>query len=155
MSASESIAVGDVLPHKPPMILLDRVLDHQSGETTCLVRVDCASPFAAADGTIRSWVALEYMGQCAAAHSGLLERGKGLPIRMGFLLGSRRTVFHVASFRDGMELEVRARTQWDDGELANFECTVRDRSDGRLLVEGELSAYSPRRLDDLVERQPS
>ena len=145
--------VEDVLPHKPPMVLLDAVTSHTREATTCTVRIDDSAQFAGVDGDVPNWVAVEYMAQCAAAHSGLCEREKGLPIRIGFLLGLRRIVFHAARFAAGIELEVSVRDEWNDGELASFTCSVKDRADGRLLAECELSAYSPQRLQDMTERR--
>ncbi len=154
-AASVVWTLDDVLPQKPPMVLLDAIVAHHADSTTCSVRIDSASFFASADGSIPSWVALEFMAQCAAAHSGICERDKGNPIRLGFLLGSRRLALHVPSFLAGQELLVSARVAWDDGELASFECHVRDRESGALLADCELSAYSPHNIKDLLEKQSS
>lgn len=145
--------LSDVLPQKPPMVLLDGIVAHQADSTTCAVRIDPASFFATADGSIPNWVALEFMAQAAAAHSGICERDKGNGIRLGFLLGSRRITFHVPRFGAGQQLLVSARVAWDDGELASFECQVRERESGNLLAECELSAYSPHNINDLLEKQ--
>ena len=142
----------DVLPQRPPMVLLDKIISHDGDETTCAVRIDPASPFASADGSIPSWVAMEFMAQCAAAHSGLLDRNKGKPIRLGFLLGSRKLDLHVQRFEVGQELRVKAKSTWTDGELASFDCSVCD-ANGALLAECELSAYSPNNMKDLQQRQ--
>jgi len=150
--ASTRWTLLDVLPQKPPMVLLDSIVSHTSEETVCSVRIDPASKFASADGSIPSWIALEYMAQCAAAHSGLEEREKGNPIRLGFLLGSRRLNFHVASFAAEANLQVSVRPAWNDGELASFSCSVRDEH-GAVLADCELSAYSPHDLQDLLARQ--
>ena len=146
--------VAELIPHKPPMILLDDVLSHAADATVCRVRIGPTSPFVRGDGTVPSWVALEYLAQCTAAHAGLRERDGGRPIRVGFLLGSRKVLLHVARFHPGQELAVSARETWTDGELANFECSVSDGASGAVLVECAIVAYSPRRLADLVERKP-
>lgn len=143
----------DVLPQKPPMVLLDSIVDHGDKHTTCSVRIGPGAAFAGSDGSVQAHVALEYMAQCAAAHSGIKERDRGNPIRLGFLLGSRKATFHVFAFAPGQELLVNAQVVWDDGELASFECRVQDRASGLLLAECELSAYSPHDLKDLLERQ--
>ena len=147
--------LDDVLPQKPPMVLLDAIVAHEPDSTTCSVRIDPASYFAAADGSLPSWVALEFMAQCAAAHSGICELNKGNPIRLGFLLGSRRLALHVPTFFAGQELLVHAHVVWDDGELASFECNVRDQKSDATLADCELSAYSPHNIKDLLEKQRS
>lgn len=144
--------IAEIVPHKPPMVLLDVVTSHTPEATTCSVQIAAGAPFAGVDGNVPNWVAVEYMAQCAAAHSGLCERAAGAPIRIGFLLGSRRVVFHTPHFELGCELEVSAREAWSDGEMASFTCTVRERGSGRLLAECELSAYSPKHLHDVSAR---
>jgi predicted hotdog family 3-hydroxylacyl-ACP dehydratase len=155
MNASPKLPpVAEVLPQKPPMLLLESILWHTPNATACRVDLEASRPFSrAADGAIPSWVALEYMAQCAAAHSGMREHSEGRPIRMGFLLGSRRVTFHARSFAFDRELHVVARSTWSDTELASFECQVNDPSSGALLAECELAAYSPHRLQDLLEKQ--
>ena len=145
--------IAELIPHKPPMILLDDVLSHAMDATVCRVRIGPSSPFVRGDGTVPSWVALEYMAQCIAAHVGLRERDAGHPIRPGFLLGSRKVVLHAARFQPGQELAVSAREAWTDGELATLDCSVSDRASGTVLVECAIHAYSPRRIEDLLERQ--
>lgn len=151
--AARAWTLLDVLPQQPPMVLLDEIVAHDGDSTSCAVRIGPASPFASEEGSVPCWIALEYMAQCAAAHSGIKERDQGHPIRLGFLLGSRRVAFHVQSFGPGAALLVTARVAWDDGELASFECAVKDRATGALLAECELSAYSPHDLQDLMEKQ--
>ncbi|MEO6709338.1 MAG: 3-hydroxylacyl-ACP dehydratase [Planctomycetota bacterium] len=151
-AAPRAWTLADVLPQKPPMVLLDSIVSHAADETVCSVRIDPTSPFAGADGSIPCWIALEYMAQCAAAHSGLLTREQGKPIRMGFLLGSKKITFHVQHFEAGSELRVTARSAWSDGELASFACTVHA-SDGKLLAECDLTAYSPHDMQNLQARQ--
>jgi predicted hotdog family 3-hydroxylacyl-ACP dehydratase len=153
MSTAVRWSLLDVLPQKPPMVLLDSIVSHDGKATVCSVLPGPRAPFADADGAVPAHVALEYMAQCAAAHSGIVEREKGRAIRLGFLLGSRRATFHVPRFPPGRELRVTARVAWDDGELASFECKVEDGASGALLAEGELSAYSPHDLQDLLARQ--
>ena len=110
-AASVVWTLDDVLPQKPPMVLLDAIVAHDADSTTCSVRIDSASFFASTDGSVPSWVALEFMAQCAAAHSGICERDKGNPIRLGFLLGrlaEELTGVHgqLLALREGRGVEV-------------------------------------------------
>ena len=146
-------SLTEVLPQKPPMVLLDGIVEHAERSTTCRVSIGPAARFADAAGDVPAHVALEYMAQCAAAHSGIKSRNAGQEIRLGFLLGSRRATFHVQRFFSGQELLITAAVAWDDGELASFECKVVDRASGSVLAECELSAYSPHDLKDLLEKQ--
>jgi len=136
-------AVASVLPQSPPMVLLDEIVAHDADSTTCRVRIGFGVPFADDAGDVPSYVALEYMAQTAAAHSGLVSRARGEPIRVGYLLGSRRIELHVDHFRAGQELSVVAVQVWSDGVLGSFACEVRDAAGGGALVECVLNAMSP------------
>ncbi len=136
-------AMRDLLPHRPPMVLVDAVTFHDARATTCAVRIGPRSAFADAHGHVPIVVALEYMAQTVGVHSGLCRRAVGEPIRLGFLLGSRRLELHAHSFMPGQELEVRARDVWNDAEFASFECEVADVTSGALLASGALSVFSP------------
>lgn len=148
-------AVASVLPQKPPMVLLDEIVAHDATSTTCRVRIRRGAPFADERGDVPSYVALEYMAQTAAAHSGLASRAQGTPIRLGFLLGSRRIELHVERFLAGQELDIVARQVWSDGELGSFACTVRDVAGSATLAECVLNALSPRDPDHAVAGLPA
>lgn len=135
------------------MVLLDRIVSHTPEATICTLTIGPSSPFATAAGSVPSWVALEYMAQCAAAHSGACQRNEGKAIALGFLLGSRKVAFAKPAFESGQELLVGVRPTWSDGELGTFGCEVRDRSSNEVLATCELSAYSPRNIQDMLERQ--
>ena len=77
-----------LVPHKPPMLLLDRVLSYSTDYVSCEVEIRVDSPFVR-DGVVPAIVGLEYMAQCVAAFAGLSARHKGEAPRIGFLLGSR------------------------------------------------------------------
>ena len=143
-------AVRDVVPHTGRMVLLTRVVDHAPDHTACVVEIGEDARFREPGGLVPAWVGLEYMAQCVAAHAGLRARANGEPVRIGFLLGSRRVELRTAGFAPGQVLEVRARRQWGDRGLGSFACSIRDAADGRLLVDGHLSVYLAHDPDALV-----
>src|SRR2546426_3960121 len=81
--------IRSLVPHSGPMVLLDRVVsvDEESLCAEVLIRAD--SMFCAAGG-VGAWVGLEYMAQAIAAYAGYGARLRGAPVKIGFLLGSRR-----------------------------------------------------------------
>lgn len=125
------------------MVLLDEIVAHDADSTTCRVRVGFGVPFADDCGDVPAYVALEYMAQTAAAHSGLVSCARGEPIRVGYLLGSRRVDLHVDHFRAGQQLSVVAVQVWSDGVLGSFACEVRDAGNGAALAQCVLNAMSP------------
>jgi predicted hotdog family 3-hydroxylacyl-ACP dehydratase len=143
VSSSPWPEIGELVPQSPPMILLEKVLAHDADETTCRVRIAIGNAFVDVEGHVGVQVALEFMAQTAAAHSGLQRRALGAGTRIGFLLGSRRIRFHTGRFHAGQLLDVRAREVWRDESLGSFDCSVRDATSGLLLAECILNAISP------------
>ena len=129
---------AQVLPHQPPMILIDELLASSDDSLSARVRLRDDSPFVE-DGRVSSLVAIEYMAQTIAALAGLHKRARGEPIKRGYLLGCRELKLPVAELRAGDELTVLVRQTWTTEELGHFDCSV---SRGEELVAaGVLSVY--------------
>ncbi len=85
-------APAELLPHRPPMLLLRAVLAHAPAETCCEGWFD--QEFAQfCGGEVPIAFALELIAQTAAVHHGLSELARGHAFARatrGLLLGSRR-----------------------------------------------------------------
>ena len=139
MTASASYPpIADLVPHRPPMLLLDRVLSYDGERVVCEVVLQSRSPFAV-DGEVPALVGLEYMAQAIAAGAGLSARGRGRPGRVGFLLGCRELTIAVDAFQVGDRLTIEARRTWGETDIGSFACKVRRGAD--VLVEGALTVY--------------
>jgi predicted hotdog family 3-hydroxylacyl-ACP dehydratase len=130
-----------LVPHAAGMLLLDRVLSHEATRTVCATSADRSPLFANPDGSVPSWVGIEYMAQCAAVHGTLAHRSRGEAPRPGLLLGSRRLELHADAFAAGDPLEVVARHHRGDSGLVAFDCSIRSPSSGETLVEGRVNLY--------------
>lgn len=117
--------VGELVPHQPPMSLLDEVLDFQNDCMTCAVTVRADAPFVEPEG-VQAVVTLEYMAQCVAAWAGLSGRLQGQRVRIGFLIGCRDMHLHRKRIPIGAQLVVTSQRVWGDSVLGSFECEVRD-----------------------------
>lgn len=113
----------ELLPHADPMILVDEVIEDGPDFVRCRVRIGEASPFFR-DGRVPAVVAIEYMAQTIGAYAGLRARSAGLPVRVGYLLGTRELALDTDGFAAGDELIVEAREVWTDPPLAVFACRV-------------------------------
>jgi predicted hotdog family 3-hydroxylacyl-ACP dehydratase len=121
------------------MLLLDRVLSHEASRTVCATSAERSPLFANPDGSVPSWVGIEYMAQCAAVHGKLANRGEAP--RPGLLLGSRRLALHRDVFAPGEPLEVEARHHMGESGLVAFDCSIRSASSGETLVDGRVNLY--------------
>ena len=132
--------LSELLPHRPPMILIDEIVSYDDASVVAGVTVREASLFREAEG-VPAYVGLEYMAQTCGAHVGALARDRGEPARIGFLLGARQYRAHVAWFRLGERLIVSAKVIYHDDQMGAFDCRIE--VDGRLVAEAQLNVYQP------------
>lgn len=149
MSASCSGADGEMdpmnyrieqlLPHAPPMVLLDEILDHGGGQLTAAVTIRDDSHFMQSEG-VPSYVGIEYMAQAVAAYGGFEALKEQRPVRVGYLLGTRKFIAKVPFFRVGDRLAVRVSVIYID-VLSSFACQIL--VDEEIVAEANLSVYQP------------
>jgi predicted hotdog family 3-hydroxylacyl-ACP dehydratase len=133
-------AIAKLLPHKPPMILLDALLNYDDEGTTACVTITEASLFLEPDG-VPVHVGLEYMAQACGAYAGAVARDKGEPVKIGFMLGTRRYQAHVPYFRLGERLLVSVKVVYRDDQMGAFDCRIAVA--GKLAAEAQLTVYQP------------
>jgi predicted hotdog family 3-hydroxylacyl-ACP dehydratase len=144
--------IATLVPHDGQMILLDRVLAADVESLCAEVVITPASVFAA-DGGVGAWVGVEYMAQAIAAHAGYLARLRGEPVKIGFLLGSRRYLCSVPQFASGSVLKVfvQRALQGDNG-LGAFECRIEDAAGGAVLATATITVFQPDNVNDFLQR---
>lgn len=144
MSGTELPDVAELVPHADGMVVLTRVARHDGDETVCDARIGQGDLLATPSGEVPVWMGLEYMAQCIAAHAGLVGRAGDEPPRVGFLLGTRRVIFHVPCYRLGQRLGVQARRLWGGSRgMVAFDCRIEDTDTGAVLAEGRLNCFMP------------
>ena len=116
-------ALHTILPHRPPMILIDELLEHSEHEVVCGVTVREGEPFVA-DGRVPALISIEYFAQTVAAFFAYRGREQSEPF-MGLLLGARELDLHADYLQVGDALRVAGRLTWTGGELAQFACELR------------------------------
>jgi predicted hotdog family 3-hydroxylacyl-ACP dehydratase len=135
----------EVVPHRPPMLLLDQVTRWEPRRIACQVVLRDDSPFVEA-GRAPATLAIEYMAQCIAAHVGMRGRASGEPVQIGYLIGARDVTLPTEDFRVGDVLRVTAAHLWGDDRLGSFTCTVE--RGGRAVAAGTLNVYRGRIEED-------
>jgi predicted hotdog family 3-hydroxylacyl-ACP dehydratase len=145
--------IADYLPHRPPMLLLDRVIEAAEPRIICETALQVDSPYC--DGAaVPGWVGIEYMAQAIGTLIGWRALERQLPVKVGFLVGTRRYQSHVPQFRVGDVLRVAADEEFagDDG-LAIMRCTIHD-AGNTLLAEASLLVFQPGDLDAYLQQNP-
>ena len=132
--------IAELLPHKPPMLLLDAVTGFEEDAAECSVTIRDSSTFFERGG-VPAWVAMEYCAQCIAAFAGLRARQNGGEPRMGLLVAARDLTLHTDVFHAGETLVIRVRREFGEERVGRFECTVT--REGVVVATASLSVYLP------------
>ena len=134
-------APEELLPHRPPMLLLHAVIWHRADETRCTGGFTV--PFAGAcGGRVSAAFGLELIAQAAAVHHALCQLdgpGRHERAARGLLLGSRRLKLGADDLPVGEGLTVTVAGGGEPpgpGGLIRFEGRVED-SRGKLLLSGD------------------
>ncbi len=137
----------ELIPHRPPMALLDEACGMEGDFFKAKVRIRPGIPFFAERGEpdglpsgVPAWVGLEYMAQTVAAYSGALGLAKGGTIKPGMLLGTREYAASMPVFAEGRELEVLVRIDiFQERGVSSMECRIRSSGDGGAEAAVELA----------------
>ena len=142
LSLSLPIPAERVIPHRPPMRLVDRLTDcdPESGSGTVETRVPGDGLFTAAGGRLDPTALFEMIAQAYAAVKGYGNLVRGLPVRGGYLVGIRAgRVRESAAAGDRLEIDVRTERSFGDFSVARG--TVARA--GREIASAVIKVWSP------------
>jgi predicted hotdog family 3-hydroxylacyl-ACP dehydratase len=142
--------IARLLPHAPPMILIDEVIGWNQDQVMTRLTVRRDAVFAQDTG-IPVHIALEWMAQTCGALVGIRAIEEQQPVRIGFVLGTRDFRATASWFRFGESLTVVALCVFSDGEMAQFDCRV-DRPSGTCAT-ARLTVFQPRDLPAMLASQ--
>jgi predicted hotdog family 3-hydroxylacyl-ACP dehydratase len=134
-------AVAELLPHGPPMVLLDEMVEDTENSLTTALTIRPKSQFAVAGHGVPAHVAIEYMAQTCGAFAGLEAHRTGQPVRLGFLLGTRRYLAFVPWLLIGWRLTVTATVVFREGQMGVFDCLVRH--EAAEIATAQITVYQP------------
>lgn len=134
--------IESLLPHRPPMLLIDAVCEYDAASIGVQATPDACAWYADANGNMPIHIAIELMAQAIAAHEALTRRNSGLPPAPGVLLGTRRLEARVASLRAGVPVRVRATSVLrDDTGNGAYDCWVD--VDGESVASATIKVHQP------------
>lgn len=143
-----------ILPHKNPMILIDRVVDCNLQARKLTAEVDINAEklfFDIASNSIPVWLGIEYMAQSIGCLSGIYsqEFKKG-SIELGFVIGSRNYECFVSKFENNSCLTIKVEELFFDSELGAFDCAIEIQ--GKLAAKAQLNVFQPSSLKDFLQK---
>jgi predicted hotdog family 3-hydroxylacyl-ACP dehydratase len=143
--------IASLVPHSATMLLLDRVVAADNDTLQAEVIINEQTLFAEAQG-VGSWIGIEYMAQAVAAFAGLYAMRQAhadptsaahtKPVKIGFLLGSRRYTATQGTFPLGscLQVHVERLLQADNG-LGSFDCFIAN--DNERVATATLTVFQP------------
>jgi len=149
------IPLDELLPHRPPMVLIDEVESFDAEEKRLVARVTIGKGQLFFDGQgVPNWAALEYMAQTAAALVGCHDKHvvPGQPARPGLLLGTRKLDLKLERFEAGKTYRIVAENAFSDSDAASFACRIEDEA-GETVATANLNAYRPPDMEKFLKEQ--
>ena len=131
------------------MILIDDAIGDGEGWVESGVRIGEDSLLYEPGYGVPAWVGIEYMAQTVAMYSGIQARRAGEEIKIGFLLGTRRYTAMTEYFPLGSYLRIQAREEWQDGQMAVFDCRIDEET---CLAKARINVYQPQDVSTVIER---
>ena len=145
----------DLLPHRPPMVLIDGVESFDAAEKRLVARVTITeNQLFYTEGGVPNWVAIEYMAQAAAALVGCHDKylAPDRPVRPGLMLGTRKMELRLARFEAGKTYRIMVENVFNDADAASFACRIEDEA-GETVATATLNAYRPPNMEQFMKEQ--
>jgi len=154
MSDVHAPPIDELIPHSGNSILLERVIAHDGETTTAQIRIASQQWLVQPTGAVASWMAIEYMAQCVAAHEGMVAKTHGLALPLGYLASVKSLRVRIPEFQPDDDLRVSTKRIGGRPGLGGLShaCAIHAHgtgpedepiAEGRLLVVIERVAREP------------
>lgn len=130
----------DLLPHRPPMILVDQLREFNGGSGVVSACVSADNIFVADDGCLEAVALIEIVAQAYATIKGYDDRLNQRPVQRGFLVGGRSFTIKRCPYV-GERLSITITTIADLDEFSVVDGVVR--SADEVIAEGSLKLWLP------------
>ncbi|MBB1322340.1 hotdog family protein [Shewanella vesiculosa] len=136
--------VSNFIPHRAPMILIDKLLEHRPDSLTTETYISPSSAFFNSKiNGVPNYVAIEYMAQSVAALAGIEARLDNEAILAGFLLGTRKLQMHIDTFTLGQSYRTQVtRLYQEESGLAVFDCHIYHQD--TLIAQANINVFQPK-----------
>lgn len=136
--------VAPLLPHSGEMVLLDLVRnfgeDFLIAETTIK-----ADNILIQNGKLNAFSGIEIMAQGIGAWAGCMAVQANEPVRLGYLLGTRKLHIYQDEIPVGSHLQINIKMSIQDATgFGVFDCQMIDIATQKVILEGALNVFSPK-----------
>lgn len=137
------IDIQDLIPHRPPMRLIDRLHSHAAMQVTTTAQVTAQSRFYdPSAGGVPAWVGVEYMAQTAAVWIGLRDYHAGRAPEPAFLVSARQYQAFEPIFPAGSQFYIEVNVKLMDANIVSFVGKIYDDS-GKVWADALFTAFRP------------
>lgn len=122
--------IAEILPHNPPMIVIDKVIDYNLEEKWLISQVEIKEKSIFFDKSIdgiSSSVGIEFMAQTIGCYAFFNNGCKSAKI--GFLLGSRLYNTGIEYFKNNEVYTVKVKEIFTDEQIVAFDCIIYDKDE--------------------------
>ncbi|NBI12286.1 dehydratase [[Haemophilus] felis] len=136
--------VATLVPHSGDMVLLDRITEFGDDFLTAETQIRADNPLIK-NGKLATFAGIEIMAQGVAAWAGCIATLAGEPIRLGYLLGTRKLHIHSEQIAIGTQLRIQIKMSIQDATgFGVFDSQLIDSVTEQVLLEGALNVFSPK-----------
>lgn len=138
-----------ILPHKPPMILIDDVLEYSLEEKTLTVVVNINDKKILYDKShngINALAGIEFMAQTIGCYAYFKNGEK--PPKIGFLLGSKLYNNAIEYFQNGKTYIIKVHEIFTDNQIVAFDCIIYDNEEE--IASATINVYQSDDVKELI-----
>ena len=129
-----------LLPHRPPMILVDQLVEFEVGQGRVSATVDANGLFVSPNGTMESVALLELVAQSYATIKGYADLLSQRSVQRGFLVGSRTfKVLRCPRVGESLMIDITTVAELDSFSVINGVIQVGD----EVIAEGSVKLWLP------------
>lgn len=140
-----------ILPHKPPMILIDNIVKVEI-ENQMLIASFKIYPeklfFDKTHNGINSLVGLEFMAQTIGCYAYFKSKCK--KSELGLLLGTRLYNNAIDYFKNGETYTVKVHEIFTNNEIVVFDCLIYDKNE-KEIASASINAYQSDNVEGLLK----
>lgn len=140
-----------ILPHKPPMILIDDILDYNLEEKTLTAIVKITEDklfFDKLNNGISSIAGIEFMAQTIGCYAYFRNNCK--PPKIGFLLGSRLFNNALSFFKNGEIYKIKVNEIFSDNQIVAFDCIMYNMQDEEI-ASATINVYQADNIQEFLK----
>lgn len=142
-----------ILPHKPPMILIDDILDYSLEQKTLTAIVKITEDkifFDKLNNGISSIAGIEFMAQTIGCYAYFRNNCK--PPKIGFLLGSRLFNNALDFFKNGETYKIKVNEIFTDNQIVAFDCIMYNMQEEEI-ASATINVYQTDNIQEFLKKE--